>query len=107
MLRAQVAAKTQLGRAAKKIMDAGGLVSDEIMVNMIQDEISQNPECQNGYVSRNSEINSISDLSLMVFQEQSHKPRNLTQCLSQSELNSIMPLVALLISSAHCRTPNP
>jgi adenylate kinase len=48
MLRAQVAAKTQLGRAAKKIMDSGGLVSDEIMVNMIQQEISENPECQNG-----------------------------------------------------------
>jgi adenylate kinase len=44
MLRAQVAAKTPLGREAKKIMDAGGLVSDEIMVNMI------NQECKNGYV---------------------------------------------------------
>jgi adenylate kinase len=49
MLRAQVAQKTALGREAKKIMDAGGLVSDEIMVNMIQHEITQNPECQNGY----------------------------------------------------------
>jgi len=50
MLRAQVAQKTALGKAAKKIMDAGGLVSDEIMVNMIQQEITENPECQNGYV---------------------------------------------------------
>jgi adenylate kinase len=48
MLRAQVAQKTPLGKAAKKIMDAGGLVSDDIMVNMIQQEITQNPECQNG-----------------------------------------------------------
>jgi len=50
MLRAQVAQKTPLGKAAKKIMDAGGLVSDDIMVNMIQQEITQNPECQNGFI---------------------------------------------------------
>lgn len=50
MLRAQVAAKTDLGRAAKKIMDQGGLVSDEIMVNMIKSEIENNKECKNGYV---------------------------------------------------------
>jgi adenylate kinase len=36
MLRAQVAAKTELGRQAKKIMDEGKLVSDEIMIGMIQ-----------------------------------------------------------------------
>jgi adenylate kinase len=50
MLRAQVAAKTELGRQAKKIMDQGGLVSDEIMVNMIQNELDNNKECKNGYV---------------------------------------------------------
>lgn len=50
MLRSQVAQKTALGKAAKKIMDAGGLVSDDIMVNMIQQEITENPECQNGYL---------------------------------------------------------
>jgi len=49
MLRAQVAAKTELGRAAKKIMDQGGLVSDEIMVNMIKSELDNNKECKNGY----------------------------------------------------------
>ena len=49
MLRAQVAKKTDLGRAAKKIMDQGGLVSDEIMVNMIQNELDSNTECKNGY----------------------------------------------------------
>jgi len=56
MLRAQVAQKTALGKAAKKIMDQGGLVSDEIMVNMIQQEITENPECQNGYVSYRIEL---------------------------------------------------
>lgn len=50
MLRAQVAQKTSLGKAAKKIMDQGGLVSDDIMVNMIQQEITENPGCQNGFI---------------------------------------------------------
>lgn len=50
MLREQVAKKTQLGREAKKIMDAGGLVSDEIMVNMIKNQLETNPECSNGFI---------------------------------------------------------
>ncbi|KAF2878312.1 adenylate kinase [Massariosphaeria phaeospora] len=50
MLRAQVAKKTALGREAKKIMDAGGLVSDEIMVNMIKNELDNNAECKNGFI---------------------------------------------------------
>ncbi|CUS10013.1 unnamed protein product [Tuber aestivum] len=49
MLRSQVAKKTALGRAAKKIMDEGGLVSDEIMVGMIKNELDNNAECKNGY----------------------------------------------------------
>ena len=48
MLRSQVAKKTALGREAKKIMDQGGLVSDEIMINMIKGELENNPECQQG-----------------------------------------------------------
>ena len=50
MLRAQVAKKTSLGREAKKIMDTGGLVSDEIMINMIKSELDNNAECRNGCV---------------------------------------------------------
>ncbi|KAF2734036.1 adenylate kinase-like protein cytosolic [Polyplosphaeria fusca] len=50
MLRAQVAKKTPLGREAKKIMDAGGLVSDEIMVNMIKNELENNAECKTGFI---------------------------------------------------------
>lgn len=48
MLRSQVAKKTPLGREAKKIMDQGGLVSDEIMINMIKNELDSNQECQQG-----------------------------------------------------------
>lgn len=51
MLREQVAAKTPLGVEAKKIMDAGGLVSDDIMVGIIQDQLQNNKDCKNGYVS--------------------------------------------------------
>ena len=48
MLRSQVAKKTSLGREAKKIMDQGGLVSDEIMINMIKDELEKNQDCKQG-----------------------------------------------------------
>lgn len=48
MLREQVTKKTELGVEAKKIMDAGGLVSDDIMVNMIKDQLEHNKACKNG-----------------------------------------------------------
>ena len=50
MLRDQVVKKTALGVEAKKIMDAGGLVSDDIMVGMIKDQLENNTACKNGYV---------------------------------------------------------
>jgi adenylate kinase len=50
MLRSQVASKTPLGMAAKKIMNEGGLVSDEIMIGMIKSELENNPDCKNGWV---------------------------------------------------------
>lgn len=50
MLRSQVAAKTKLGIEAKKIMESGGLVSDDIVINMIKSEITSNPECQGGFI---------------------------------------------------------
>lgn len=50
MLREQVARQTELGKAAKQIMDQGGLVSDEIMVGMIKQELEKNAECKNGFI---------------------------------------------------------
>lgn len=50
MLRSQVARQTALGKEAKKIMDAGGLVSDGIMVNMIRSELDTNKECRSGFI---------------------------------------------------------
>jgi adenylate kinase len=48
MLREQVAQKTPIGLEAKKIIDAGGLVSDDIMVGMIKDQLENNKACKNG-----------------------------------------------------------
>jgi len=49
MLRAAVKAGTELGIAAKKIMDAGGLVSDEIIIGLVKDRLTQ-PDCSKGYL---------------------------------------------------------
>lgn len=51
MLRAAVAAKSPMGLEAKKAMDAGALVSDEIVVGLIE-EAMQKPECRTGVISQ-------------------------------------------------------
>ena len=49
MLRAAVKAGTPLGVAAKKIMDSGGLVSDDIIIGLVKDRLQQ-ADCQSGYL---------------------------------------------------------
>lgn len=49
MLRAAVKAQTPLGLEAKKIMDAGGLVSDDIIIGLVRDRLKQD-DCQHGYL---------------------------------------------------------
>jgi adenylate kinase len=49
MLRGAVKAGTALGVMAKKIMDTGGLVSDDIIINLVKERISQ-PDCNNGFL---------------------------------------------------------
>lgn len=49
MLRAAVKAGTPLGVEAKKVMDAGGLVSDEIILGLIKERLEQ-PDCANGFL---------------------------------------------------------
>ncbi|HEX7635732.1 MAG TPA: nucleoside monophosphate kinase, partial [Noviherbaspirillum sp.] len=44
MLRAAVQAGTPLGMEAKKVMDAGGLVSDDIIIGLVKDRLKQ-PDC--------------------------------------------------------------
>jgi adenylate kinase len=49
MLRAAVAAGTPVGRRAKEVMDAGQLVSDEIVVGIVADRIEE-PDARNGFI---------------------------------------------------------
>ncbi|MCG6941607.1 MAG: adenylate kinase [Thiohalocapsa sp.] len=49
MLRGHVKAGTELGKAAKKIMDEGGLVSDDIIMGMVKERIAED-DCKNGYL---------------------------------------------------------
>ena len=49
MLRAAVKAGTELGVAAKKVMDAGGLVSDDIIIGLVKERIAQ-PDCAKGFL---------------------------------------------------------
>ena len=49
MLREAVAKGTEVGREAKAIMEAGKLVSDDIMIRIVADRIDQ-PDCANGFI---------------------------------------------------------
>ena len=49
MLRAAVKAGTEMGLAAKKVMDSGGLVSDDIIIGLVKERIAQ-PDCANGFL---------------------------------------------------------
>ena len=49
MLRANIKAGTELGLAAKAVMDAGGLVSDDLILRMVKERMTQ-PDCAGGYL---------------------------------------------------------
>ncbi len=49
MLRAAVKAGTELGLKAKSVMDSGGLVSDDLIINLVKERIAQ-PDCVNGFL---------------------------------------------------------
>lgn len=49
MLRAAVKAKTPLGDMAKSIMDSGGLVSDDIVLGLVKERVSQD-DCESGFI---------------------------------------------------------
>lgn len=49
MLRAAVKAGTPLGLQAKGVMESGGLVSDELIINLVKERIAQ-PDCAQGFL---------------------------------------------------------
>ena len=49
MLRAAVKAGSAMGMAAKKVMDSGGLVSDDIIIGLVKERITA-PDCANGFL---------------------------------------------------------
>ena len=49
MLRAAVKAGTAMGLAAKKVMDSGGLVGDDIIIGLVKERIAQ-PDCAKGFL---------------------------------------------------------
>jgi adenylate kinase len=49
MLRAAVKADTPLGQAAKKVMDAGQLVSDDLIIGLVSERLKE-PDCRHGYL---------------------------------------------------------
>ena len=49
MLRAAVKAGSEMGLAAKKVMDSGALVSDDIIIGLVKERIAQ-PDCANGFL---------------------------------------------------------
>lgn len=49
MLRAAIKAGTELGKKAKEVMDAGQLVSDDIMIGLVQERITLE-DCKNGFL---------------------------------------------------------
>lgn len=49
MLRAAVKAGTDMGLAAKKVMDSGGLVGDDIIIGLVKERIAQS-DCANGFL---------------------------------------------------------
>jgi adenylate kinase len=49
MLRAAVKAETELGLQAKEVMDSGGLVSDDIIIGLVKERITE-ADCENGFL---------------------------------------------------------
>ena len=49
MLRREMREGTELGNAAKAVIEAGGLVSDDIIIGMVKNRVNE-PDCENGFL---------------------------------------------------------
>jgi len=49
MLRSAIKSGSELGKKAKQVMDAGQLVSDDIIIELVKERIAE-PDCQNGFL---------------------------------------------------------
>ena len=108
MLREQVAKKTALGVEAKKIMDAGGLVSDDIMVGMIKDQLENNKACQNGYVLFSSlTLRIITRVHLLHFECVILFTKSHLWAVSENRCLRIVPLTSILNLADSCWTVSP
>ena len=77
MLRAEIAAASELGLAAKSIMDSGGLVSDEIVIGMIEKRLTEKAH------------------SSTVFLAPSHKPKLWTNCSPKRDKKSTAQFILM------------
>ena len=84
MLREQVTKKAKLGVEAKKIMDAGQLVSDDIMVGIIRDQLENNKECKNGCVR-------VSCIGTLAVPRMQCHIRDLLFCPTECDLSCLLP----------------
>ena len=65
MLRAAVKAGTPLGVEAKKVMDAGGLVSDDIILGLVDERI-KDPDCANGFPRTLAQADALKDKGVKI-----------------------------------------
>lgn len=103
MLREQIAKKTELGRMAKKVMDAGELVTDDIMVNMIKDQLENNKECKDGCVLS---ISFYSVASVLIWGSDSYWTGSRGPCLKlRNSIPCSIPVVKSSTASSSSSSP--
>jgi adenylate kinase len=50
LLRAAIRDGTELGKKVKGVMESGGLVTDNLVIDLIEDSLNTNPNCKSGFI---------------------------------------------------------